>query len=455
MKAPGLRHPPVISPFRTIKNMFRFVRNPIPVLDEYVREAGDSFCLYLGFRSKPMVTTDPHLIQYILQKNHRNYRKSTLQVDQLAHFIGNGLLTSDGAYWLQQRRLIQPGFHRAKLAGLTRIMLEEIDLYLDQLDARAREKGCVDMFDEMTELTFTIVAKSLFSSDVEKSVLNRLSDHFNRIQAFVARQIRQPFLTGWFKFSGAKKAHETIARALKEIVLHIIQQRRQRGASRDDLLDMLLEARYEDTGEGMTDRQLLEECLILFVAGHETTANALAWTWYILCRHPEVVEKIRKEVKTVLGDQKPTFETLPKLVYLSRVLQEAIRLYPPAWILDRVPIEDDHFGDLALPKGRIIGIYTYGVHRSPKYWTDPEKFDPTRFAKEEVKKRPAFAYLPFGGGPRLCIGSNFAWMEMQLTIARMIQRFDFELAEDRVVEPAPLITLQPEDGIRIRVKQRP
>lgn len=217
---------------------------------------------------------------------------------------------------------------------------------------------------------------------------------------------------------------------------------------------MLLETRYEDTGEGMTDQQLLEESLILFVAGHETSANALAWTWYILCQHPEVVEKIRAEIKTVLGDQTPTFETITQLEYLHQVIQESMRLYPPAWITDRIPIEDDECEGHFLPKDKIVGIYIYGVHHSPLYWPDPEKFDPARFTKEEIKNRPAYAYLPFGGGPRFCIGSNFAMMEMQLILSRMIQRFDIELVPDQMIELSPLITLRPKNGIHVQVKQR-
>ncbi|TNE68109.1 MAG: cytochrome P450 [Bacteroidetes bacterium] len=454
MSPTDTKQAPVISPLRTIKNIPDFVKNPIPVLDEYISTAGDTFSLYLGPGNKATVTADPGLIQHILQKNHRNYRKSHLQTDQLAHFIGNGLLTSDGDYWLQQRRLIQPGFHRKKLSGLAGIVLGEIDLYLDRLQRRITENNTVDMFAEMTELTFNVVAKSLFSSDVEKRVLDQLSDHFNRIQSFVAKKIRQPFLSSWFHLSGEHQKHEAVAVALKDIVRNIVRQRKQSGVHPDDLLDMLLDVRYEDTGEGMTERQVLEESLILFIAGHETSANALAWTWYLLCRHPEAAARIRQEVETVLGDAPPTFESLPGLVYLDQVLQESMRLYPPAWILDRVPVEDDAFEGIALPRNQNIGIYTYGVHRNPKYWPDPEKFDPSRFTKEEIKKRPAFTYLPFGGGPRLCIGANFAMMEMQMALARMIQRFDFELIPDRPVELAPLITLRPKNGIWIRVNKR-
>ncbi|MEZ4995610.1 MAG: cytochrome P450, partial [Saprospiraceae bacterium] len=359
---------------------------------------------------------------------------------------------SNGAYWLQQRRLIQPGFHRKKLQGLVEIMLREINTYIDQLHQRIRSNDQVEIAFEMTMLTFNVVSKSLFSTDVEESVLSRLSQNFNAIQSFIVKPIRQPFLIPWYKATGQWKKHELIAADLKEIVLNIIRQRRQSGKHPDDLLDMLLEARYEDTGEGMTDQQLLEECLILFIAGHETTANAMAWAWYLLCRHPACLKQLRAEIKTVLGSEPPSFDTIPKLEYTSSVLQEVMRLYPPAWILDRVPIEDDQFEDLSLPKGRNIGLYIYGIHHDPKYWPEPEQFEPARFTKEEINKRPSFAYLPFGGGPRLCIGANFAMMEMQMMLVRLLQNFEMALVEDEEIDLAPYISLQPASAINIRLR---
>lgn len=444
--------PPVISFFRMLKSLFSFVKNPIPILNQYLRETGDTFLLFLTPSRKAIVTTKPEFIQYVLQKNHRNFKKSHLQTEHLAHFIGRGLLTSNGAYWLQQRRLIQPGFHRKKLAGLMQIMMQEIDAYIHQLHKRIQSNDQIEIAYEMMMFTFNIVSKSLFSSDVEESILNRLSQNFNAIQSFIVKPIRQPFLIPWYKLSGEWQKHELIAADLKEIVLNIIRQRQQSGKRPDDLLDMLLEVRYEDTGTGMTDRQLLEECLILLIAGHETTANAMAWTWYLLCRHPETVQKLRMEIKSVLDTKPPSYDTLPQLEFVSAVLQEAMRLYPPAWILDRVPIEDDQFEGVPLPKGQNIGLYIYGIHHDSKYWPEPEKFDPERFSKEEIKKRPAFAYLPFGAGPRLCIGANFAMMEMQMMLVRMLQNFDMTLLEEKPIGLAPYISLQPDQKINVKLQ---
>ena len=217
---------------------------------------------------------------------------------------------------------------------------------------------------------------------------------------------------------------------------------------------MLMNARYEDSGKGMTDQQLLEESLILLIAGHETTANALAWSWYLLSQHPQMVDQIRKEIDEVLGHEELTFQILPRLKYLNAVLQEAMRLFPPAWITERIPINDDQFEGMILPKNRIIGIYIYGVHHAPEYWPDPEKFDPSRWMGDKKKNQIPFSYLPFGGGPRLCIGNNFAMMEMQLLMIRMIPRFDLQLSDEYPVENEPLITLRPKNGVHIRLSRR-
>ena len=215
---------------------------------------------------------------------------------------------------------------------------------------------------------------------------------------------------------------------------------------------MLLDVRYEDTGEPMTDRQLLDESKIIFVAGHETTANALAWTWYLLSRHPEVVVRIREELERVTGGNNPGFDDLHRLEYTASVIEESMRLYPPAWITDRQANEADEVGDLKIPKDAIVVPFIYGVHRSERLWEDPEAFNPDRFAKEEKSRMPAYSYMPFGGGPRLCIGNSFAMMEMQMILATILRRFDIELVPDQTIEAQPLVTLRPRYGIRMRFK---
>lgn len=433
--------------YRAILNTLRFVRDPIGVIGQNTANLGPTFYTFLGGIYPGIVTIEPALIQHVLQKNHKKYRKSPMHFDKLAHFLGNGLLTSEGEYWLRQRRLIQPGFHRARLAALTDIMQQVIDDFILDFDAAIQTGNPIDIAPRMMELAFNIVARSLFSTNLEEQALQQLSQNITTLQEFIIKEIRQPYLSGWRKFSGALREHEKLAKDFKQLILKIIQQRRDSGETQDDLLQMLLDARYEDTGEAMNDQQLFEECAILFVAGHETSANALAWTWYLLAQHPGIVEQARAELTRALGDRTPTFEDLPKLEYLVQIIEESMRLFPPAWITDRIAAEDDEWNGIKIPKGMVVVTYFYGSHHSPKYWENPEQFDPERFSTVNKKQHVPFAYSPFGGGPRLCIGNNFAIMEMQLVLAAMLRRYDFELMPNQKVESQPLITLRPKNGI--------
>ena len=506
----------VVPRWKTIANIFKILENPIPVLTGFLEEFGETYYLYAGGMNKTMVTTNPKIIQHVLQKNHRNYTKTPVQTKQLAKFAGKGLLTSEGPYWLQQRRLIQPGFHRHKIASLADIMNEVIIQSFKEFDEYANSQQSIDMahvmmeiafkavakslfstsvtdeemnmlakiasladimneviiqsfkeFDEyansqqsidmahvMMEIAFKAVAKSLFSTSVTDEEMNMLAKNLTEIQEYFIKEVRQPFLHWYFQMSGKQKAYIQLADDSKQIILRIIHERRTSGKSHDDLLDMLLASRYEDTGEGMTDQQLLDEALIIFVAGHETSANALAWIFYLLSNHPKELEKLRNEAKSVLPNNVPTFLDLPKLEYGKWCIEEAMRLYPPAWITDRVALEDDEVDGIQIPKGMVVVPFIYGTHHSKNLWDNSEQFIPERFSKENKKQRPTYAYLPFGGGPRLCIGNNFAMMEMQLVVTHLIQRYDFELVKEHAVKIKPMITLRPKDGIMMKIKKR-
>lgn len=445
---------PLIPRRTTLANAFRFVKNPLPVLNEFVEEKGEIFAMYMGGFSKAIFTTDPEIVQHVMQKNNRNYRKSEIQTKMIAQFAGQGLLTSDGSYWLRQRRLIQPGFHRAKLAALSDVMLEVVQESWIDLDKLANSNQSFDLSIEMTKMAFQVVAKSLFTTSVSDEELITLSDNIQEIQEYIVQRLRQPYMVPWFYLNGKSKRQLKISQESRAIILRIIQERRASGKSHDDLLDMLLAARYEDTNEGMTDEQLLDESLILFVAGHETSANALAWAFYLLCENPSATEKIRTEYQSMVGDRKVEFSDFPKLKYTTQVIQETMRIYPPAWITDRLANEPDDIKDYHIPKDRMFAIYIYGLHHSKKYWKEPERFIPERFEKENMKSKPAFAYMPFGGGPRLCIGNNFAMMEMQMVVLELLKRYDFELLKNQKIEAMPYVTLQPKYGIQMKIKKR-
>ncbi len=448
MKDP-IRH---IPRWKTLRNALRFLKDPIPLLNENQARFGKTYRFYLGGIFPALFTADPAFIQYVLQKNHRNYKKSPAHFEKLAHFLGKGLLTSDGAYWLRQRRLIQPGFHRARLESLTSLMQEVIDERLRLLDARV-DAGPVDIYREMLDLAFRIIARSIFSVDLPDEELNRLSLQITQLQEMVIRQIRQPFLEPWFRLSGAVRKHERIAADLDAVILRYIRERRADDANYNDLLQMLLDARYEDTGEGMTEQQLLDEMKILFVAGHETSANALAWTWYLLAQHPEIAAKARLEIETASQGGLPSFGMLSQLPYTTQIIEESMRLYPPAWITDRMAVEDDTFQGVAIPKGTYIVTYFYGVHHAPEFWGNPEEFRPERFDALSIKSHTPGAYLPFGAGPRLCIGNHFAMMEMQLVLAAMLPRYQIELAPGQHVSAEPLVTLRPKGAIWLHMQK--
>lgn len=440
--------------FKSIQFALKFAKNPIPGMLANFERKGPTFNTYLGGIQPSLMTKDPEIIRHVLQKNHRNYIKTPMIFEKLRQFLGNGLLTSEGAYWLQQRRLIQPGFHRQRLTALVEIMDQVIKEADDKLQASIQKGAPVDVYQMMMHLAFGIVSRSLFSTEVAADKLDFLSYSLTTIQAFLVRQIRQPFLNPWFKLSGQLKKHIDLSKAADEIILDLIRRRREATGDYDDLLQMLLEARYEDTGEGMTDQQLLEEVNIIMTAGHETSANALSWIFYLLAQHPEIVHRLQKELAMVLGDRPLSFADLPQLVYTSQVIEEGMRLYPPAWVTDRMAIADDEVNGVSIPKDYMAVLVIYALHHDPKYWPEPESFNPDRFDPEKKKQQVPYTYLPFGGGPRLCIGNNFAMMEMQMVLAYFLRKYGLSLVLGQQVEMLPLVTLRPKNGIQIYFQKK-
>lgn len=454
--APALPRVPRLLSFR---NSWALAADPIPVITGYLDTYGDTLGLHLGGVRPTLLTRDPGLIQHILQKNHRNYPKSELS-QGLARYLGHGLLTAEGSYWLQQRRLIQPGFHRQRLAGLTELMLDVIDECLAPVVAAARAQGGsteVPAHELMTTVAFRIITRSVFSTGTSEAELQELSRLLTELQGFYVRTLRQPYLRPWLGLSGQYRRHDALAAELRQLIRGYIRRRQQPAAGPDaphDLLQMLLDVRYEDTGLPMTEDQVLDEALILLVAGHETSANGLAWLWYLLARHPAEAARLHAEQQAVLGSRRPAFADLPRLPYSLQVVQETLRLYPPVWILDRRAAHDDEYNGLPLPQGTLISAYVYGVHHQPAYWPEPEAFRPARFAAEAGAERPAYAYLPFGGGPRQCIGNQFALTEMQLVLLEVLRRFEVAWVEQPAALMRPLITLRPRHDIRLRLRLR-
>ncbi|MBC7921858.1 MAG: cytochrome P450 [Ferruginibacter sp.] len=395
---------------------------------------------YLIFRAED--------IKHVLQENNRNYTKSdAYKAIQL--FLGNGLLNSEGDFWRRQRKLAQPAFHRQRLALLTEPMNRATLAMLRRWEQPDRTQP-LNISEETMKLTLEIVSESLFSADVRKH-LDHVSDSLTTIIEYAYDSIHSyvhlPLSIPTPRNRKYKKSVERIERLIYEIIAG-----RQNAKAGDhlDLLGMLMEAQDEETGERMNPRQLRDEVTTIFMAGHETTANALAWAFYLLAKHPAVARQVRQEVSEVLGTEGlPTYENVRNLSYTTRVIQETLRLYPPAWVIGRKTIAADQIGGYAIPAQAPILMSPYAVHRHPEYWPNPDAFDPDNFLPEREKQRPTYAYFPFGGGPRLCIGNNFALMEMQVILALTVRQFDFQPTGTQRVIPEPVITLRPKDGLRL------
>ncbi len=438
---PRYQYPPGYSFFGTYRRALQIVRSPLETMMESIDRFGDSYSVYTGLSSRLILTQDPEFIDYVIRKNQKNYHKSRMVSENLGRFIGNGLLTSNGAYWLRQRRLIQPGFHPQKVQELYSIMKQTIDDFLEDFPAGKR----VDIYPLMNRLAFNVVVDTLFDIDIPPESVQELSRFISEVQEFVIRDIRQPHLSWWTRLSGQVAANMKKSKRTRDILRGIVRERQASGKKFNDLLDMLLDARYEDTGEAMNEEQILDEIMILFIAGHETTGNALTWTLYLLANHPQELQALQQATKGI------SIEETVHHARLAAVINESMRLYPPAWISDRVSLEADTFNGYSFPKGTIIGIFYFGLHRSAKYWKDPLSFKPERFLALDREKEKSKAYFPFGSGPRLCIGNNFAMAEMMLFVQAFIGKFNVK-ATGAVPKLRPLVTLRPE-GVLVDVNR--
>jgi cytochrome P450 len=453
---------PRVPRWRSLLRSFALAKDPLPVLNQILAHHGDTVQVFIGGVEKSILTRDPGLTQHILQKNHRNYAKSKF-TQGFSRYIGHGLLTNEGPDWLRQRRLIQPGFHRQRVAALTGLMQEITAETLAPVAAKATAAGgaaTVEVHELMTRLTFRIIARSVFSTNFPEAELDRLARLITEIQAFFVRSIRQPYLKPWFHLKGRFKYHDGLAAELRTLLASLISKRQYDNAQSnatppDDLLQMLLDVRYEDTGEPMSADRLIDESLILLVAGHETSANALTWLIYLLAHHPPEAVAIQTEMAAVLSGRTPTFEDLPRLGKALHAVQETMRYYPPAWMVDRVALADDEYKGLRIPKGTLFSLYFHGLHHDEKYWPAPEAFRPTRFAPGQERPVQPNAYVPFGGGPRLCIGMQFALTEMQLVTLELLRQFEIEWVPGQApVTMQPLITLRPRQDFRVQLRLR-
>jgi len=439
-----VRNIPTVPLIRFLKHSLEILKNPLPFHHDNFERHGDSFKLKIGFTNGVIFSRDAALTEYVLQKNHRNYVKSKIQTEDLAKYVGEGLLTAEGEHWKKQRKLIQPAFHKKQLD----LLLGSIRSAILTEYKRIKTSETFDVFPLFNDLAFQTVVKSLFSSAANKKQIDRLQFITEATQKMLVKELRQPYLGWWFKLSGKIDEYLALTAEAHDILREIVNERRASEEKFDDLLDMLLEARYDD-GSPMDEKQLLDEILILFSAGHETTSNALTFTCQLLAKHPEWQDKIAAEISAL---ENP--EDLSTLVMNSKscqqVIEESMRLYPPAYFIDRLNIEDDEFEGLFLEKGSNLLFSVYEIHRSPKLWEASEDFKPERF--NEGSRKFSSQYFPFGAGPRKCIGSNFAMSEMIIAISELISRYKIQPEFDDI-GITPLITLKPKNAF-LRFEER-
>jgi cytochrome P450 len=428
--------------------IYRPGRDPLEFFSGLAREYGD--LAYVRMANEHLfIVSDPAVIKDVLVTHNQNFHKSR-GLERIKVLLGEGLLTSEDAFHLRQRRLMQPAFHRDRIAAYAATMVS----YGDRVRNIWTDGATLDIAREMSRLTLLIVGKTLFDADVESQArdvgeaMSGLMNSFWTLMLPFGEQLQRlpiPHLRR------GRKARER----LDAIIYGLIRERRASLADRGDLLSMLLMAQDdEDKGRGMTDRQIRDEAMTIFLAGHETTANALTWTWYLLSQAPDVERCLHEEIDRALGGRLPGVADVERLPYTTRVVTESMRLYPPAWLLGRRAVGEYAIGGYYVPPRSIIIMSQWIVQRDARHYRDPERFDPNRWTPAFKAALPRFAYFPFGGGPRQCIGESFAWMELVLLVATIAQRWSFDLVPGHSVVPQAAVTLRPKHGMKMTVRAR-
>jgi cytochrome P450 len=431
-----------------IGSLASFRARPIEFLSEIAAKYGDLPYFRLGPYHAYLVN-HPDYVRDVLLTNQANFTKSRA-LQRARVLLGQGLLTNEGKSHLRQRRLVQPAFHRERLAGYAAVMSD----YAVRVRDRWQPDTTLDIADEMMRLTLGVVGKTLFSADVESEAPEIGQALTTVLKMF--RMLMMPFSEYLEKLPlPSIRRFEKARDRLDQTIYGLIRERRKSGEDSGDLLSMLLLSHDEEAdGEGMTDTQVRDEALTLFLAGHETTANALTWTWYLLSQNPECEARLHQEIDSVLEGRVPQISDLPQLRYAEMVFAEAMRLYPPAWAIGRMSKEPFELGGVHIGAKSICILSPYVMQRNARWFPNPERFDPERWTPEAREARPKFSYFPFGGGARVCIGERFAWMEGVLLLTTLAQKWRLRLAAGQRVEPLPLITLRTRYGMRMVCQPR-
>ena len=440
------KRPPGPSDWGALTNLRRIIFDRISFIEDMAKYGDVSRAFIAGL--PVYFVNDPALIQRILVTDYKKFPKSR-GYDVLAQVVGQGILTSGGDFHKSQRKMIQPSFTAQRVPIYAAAMTD----HTARMCEKWEDGQEVNMADQMMRLTLNIIAKTLFDTDAEEDaelVQETLESFFDIMHNFEG-----PFgpLYARMKFLPKHRHWLQQRDKLDELIYRIIEQHQKDGGDKGDVLSKMIEA-VDDDGKPMAVKQLRDEAITLFLAGHETTALAMSWTWMLLSQNPQYMEELQNELDRELGGRPATVDDLDRLVYTRMVMSESMRLYPPAYAVDRTPLEDYDTGDFIFKKGSFVVMSQWSMHRHPEYWPDPERFDPWRWTEEETAKRPKFAYFPFGGGPRVCIGEGFAWMEAIIILATLAQHWTPELKPGYTPELQPLVTLRPKGGMPMTLHKR-
>ena len=430
------------------RNSLVVLKDPLAFFVSTFAEFGDIYNVNSNLYTI-YVTANPEHIQEIMVTNKKDYAKSD-DYKILQYSLGNGLLTSEGDFWKKQRRIAQPAFHRGSMKKLLDIMIASTQKTVEDWKGKSQ----IQLTDEMNFLTLDIVTQCLFGTALQTDYA-KIQEAITVENEYLAERIMKPFKPPFWMPTSKNRAYRKARTYSSGLILDIINERQKNPSEHHDLLSMLMNAEDEDTGEKMSNQQLKDESITIFVAGHETTANALSWTFYLLSQHPEKLQKLQDEIDAVLQGSTPDFQSLKELKYTQMVLEESMRLYPPAWTIVRKVAHDTNMNGYEFKKDTRLILDVFMLHRHPDYWENPTDFEPERFEPEQKKQRHKYAYIPFGAGQRMCIGNNFAMMEMKIVLVLLLQNFHLNLNKDAPeVVPEPLITLRPKNGILMDLSPR-
>lgn len=393
----------------------------------------------------------PEAAAHVLQHHHKNYRKGAV-IGQFKLLDGEGLVTSEGELWTRQRKLAQPAFHRQRLVRMAETMVECTEALAERWRGYARRGDVFDTEPEMMQLTLQVASRTLFSRDVSDAA-GTISPAVDVARDYISARFYTPFVPAWIPTPSAVRFWKA-RRLLDSVVYGIIEERRRSAENHDDLLAMFMQARDEETGEGMSDTQLRDEVMTMLMAGHESTAVTMTWAWHFLAHRPDLQERLHAEIDRALNGRAPTHEDLAALPYSRMVVEEALRHRPVVWALSRQAVDEDEILGYRIPKNAYIGLGTYFIQHDPEIWPDPERFDPERFAPEKAADRHPFAFLPFGGGPRGCIGRHFAMLEAQFALVSVVQRFRIEPGREGEPELEAQLSLRARGGVPVRLRER-